>query len=161
MGRVLWKRLNQFTQSREKCFITQCFISGWKSFLTKENTLSLCFMFLYTKFEMWDLPTAKIKMDAIINENTSRYMYHICVVHGWEKAVTMEAFFWRGRCSPLSLCQISNYWYIIITIIIFIIIIVICYWQTGRFFELSAGFFYGNSCNSGTERGKIVPKVVN
>ena len=43
-----------------------------------------------------------------------------------------------------------------------------CYWQTvppqwegGRLFDTSAGFFYGNSCNSGTESRKIVPKVGN
>ena len=31
----------------------------------------------------------------------------------------------------------------------------------GRLFDGSAGFFYGNSCNSGTESRKIVPKVGN
>ena len=31
----------------------------------------------------------------------------------------------------------------------------------GRLFEPSAGFFYGNSCNSGTESRKIVSKVGN
>ena len=31
----------------------------------------------------------------------------------------------------------------------------------GRLFEPSAKFFYGNSCNSGTESRKIVPKVGN
>ena len=34
-------------------------------------------------------------------------------------------------------------------------------WEGGRLFELSAGFFYGNSCNSGTESRKIVSKVGN
>ena len=34
-------------------------------------------------------------------------------------------------------------------------------WEGGRLFEPSAGFFYGNSCNSGTESRKIVPKVGN
>ena len=43
-----------------------------------------------------------------------------------------------------------------------------CYWQTvppqwegGRLFDRSAGFFYGNSCNFGTESRKIIPKVGN
>ena len=43
-----------------------------------------------------------------------------------------------------------------------------CYWQTvppqwegGRLFDRSAGFFYGNSCNSRTESRKIVSKVGN
>ena len=43
-----------------------------------------------------------------------------------------------------------------------------CYWQTvpqqwegGRLFDRSANFFYGNSCNSGTESRKIVPKMGN
>ena len=43
-----------------------------------------------------------------------------------------------------------------------------CYWQTvppqwegGRLFEPSAGFFYGNSCNSGSKSRKIVSKVGN
>ena len=43
-----------------------------------------------------------------------------------------------------------------------------CYWQTvppqwggGRLFDGSAIFFYGDSCNSGTESRKIVPKVGN
>ena len=31
----------------------------------------------------------------------------------------------------------------------------------GRLFDWSAGFFYGNSCNSGTESRKIVPNVGN
>ena len=31
----------------------------------------------------------------------------------------------------------------------------------GRLFEGSTKFFYGNSCNSGTESRKIVPKVGN
>ena len=31
----------------------------------------------------------------------------------------------------------------------------------GRLFEPSAGFFYGNSCNSGTKSRKIVSKVGN
>merc|ERR1712004_25059 len=31
----------------------------------------------------------------------------------------------------------------------------------GRLFDGSAGFFYGNSCNSGTESRKIVSKVGN
>ena len=34
-------------------------------------------------------------------------------------------------------------------------------WEGGRLFEPSAGFFYGNSCNSGTESRKIVSKVGN
>ena len=34
-------------------------------------------------------------------------------------------------------------------------------WEGGRLFDRSAGFFYGNSCNSGTESRKIVPKVGN
>ena len=34
-------------------------------------------------------------------------------------------------------------------------------WEGGRLFELSAKFFYGNSCNSGTESRKIVSKVGN
>ena len=34
-------------------------------------------------------------------------------------------------------------------------------WEGGRLFDMSAGFFYGNSCNSGTESRKIVPKVGN
>ena len=33
--------------------------------------------------------------------------------------------------------------------------------EGGRLFEQSAKFFYGNSCNSGTESRKIVPKVGN
>ena len=43
-----------------------------------------------------------------------------------------------------------------------------CYWQTvppqvegGRLIDRSVGFFYKNSCNSGTESQKIVPKVGN
>ena len=34
-------------------------------------------------------------------------------------------------------------------------------WEGGRLFDRSFGFFYGNSCNSGTESRKIVPKVGN
>ena len=34
-------------------------------------------------------------------------------------------------------------------------------WEGGRLFDRLAGFFYGNSCNSGTESRKIVPKVEN
>ena len=34
-------------------------------------------------------------------------------------------------------------------------------WEGGRLFDGSAGFFYGNSCNSGTESRKIVSKVGN
>ena len=34
-------------------------------------------------------------------------------------------------------------------------------WEGGRLFEPTTGFFYGNSCNSGTESRKIVPKVGN
>ena len=34
-------------------------------------------------------------------------------------------------------------------------------WEGGRLFEPSAGFFYGYSCNSGTESQKIVSKVGN
>ena len=34
-------------------------------------------------------------------------------------------------------------------------------WEGGRLFDRSAGFFYENSCNSGTESRKIVPKVGN
>ena len=34
-------------------------------------------------------------------------------------------------------------------------------WEGGRLFDPSAGFFYGNSCNSGTESRKIVSKVGN
>ena len=34
-------------------------------------------------------------------------------------------------------------------------------WEGGRLFEPSAEFFYGNSCNSGTESRKIVSKVGN
>ena len=34
-------------------------------------------------------------------------------------------------------------------------------WEGGRLFDRSAGFFYGNSCNSGTESRKIVSKVGN
>ena len=34
-------------------------------------------------------------------------------------------------------------------------------WEGGRLFEPSAGFFYGNSCNSGTKSRKIVSKVGN
>ena len=34
-------------------------------------------------------------------------------------------------------------------------------WEGGRLFDGSAGFFYRNSCNSGTESRKIVPKVGN
>ena len=34
-------------------------------------------------------------------------------------------------------------------------------WEGGRLFEPSARFFYGNSCNSGTESRKIVSKVGN
>ena len=34
-------------------------------------------------------------------------------------------------------------------------------WEGGRLFEPSAGFFYGISCNSGTESRKIVSKVGN
>ena len=34
-------------------------------------------------------------------------------------------------------------------------------WEGGRLFDRSAGFFYGNRCNSGTESQKIVPKVGN
>ena len=34
-------------------------------------------------------------------------------------------------------------------------------WEGERLFDRSAGFFYGNSCNSGTESRKIVPKVGN
>ena len=34
------------------------------------------------------------------------------------------------------------------------------WWEGGRLFEPSAGFFYGNSCNFGT-KSKIVPKVGN
>merc|ERR1711923_103972 len=34
-------------------------------------------------------------------------------------------------------------------------------WEGGRLFEPSAGFFYGNSCNFGTESRKIVSKVGN
>ena len=34
-------------------------------------------------------------------------------------------------------------------------------WEGGRLFEPSAGLFYGNSCNSGTESRKIVSKVGN
>ena len=34
-------------------------------------------------------------------------------------------------------------------------------WEGGRLFELSAGFFYGNSCNFGTKSRKIVSKVGN
>ena len=33
--------------------------------------------------------------------------------------------------------------------------------EGGRLFDMSAGFFYGNSCNSGTESQKIDPKVGN
>ena len=33
--------------------------------------------------------------------------------------------------------------------------------EGGRLFELSANFFYGNSCNSGTESRKMVSKVGN
>ena len=32
-------------------------------------------------------------------------------------------------------------------------------WEGGRLFDMSAGFFYGNSCNSGTGTRKIIPKV--
>ena len=32
-------------------------------------------------------------------------------------------------------------------------------WEGGRLFEPSAGFFYGNSCNSGSESRKIAPRV--
>ena len=31
----------------------------------------------------------------------------------------------------------------------------------GKLFNMSAGFFYGNSCNSGTESRKMVSKVGN
>ena len=34
-------------------------------------------------------------------------------------------------------------------------------WEGGRLFEPSANFFYGNSCNSGTESRKMVSKVGN
>ena len=34
-------------------------------------------------------------------------------------------------------------------------------WEGGRLFDMSAGSFYGNSCNSGTESRKIVSKVGN
>ena len=34
-------------------------------------------------------------------------------------------------------------------------------WEGGRLFDGSARFFYGNSCNSGTESRKIVSKVGN
>ena len=34
-------------------------------------------------------------------------------------------------------------------------------WEGGRLFDGSAGFFYGNSCNSGTKSRKIVSKVGN
>ena len=34
-------------------------------------------------------------------------------------------------------------------------------WEGGRLFEPSAGFFYGNSCNFGTESRKMVSKVGN
>ena len=34
-------------------------------------------------------------------------------------------------------------------------------WEGGRLFDGSTKFFYGNSCNSGTESRKIVPKVGN
>ena len=34
-------------------------------------------------------------------------------------------------------------------------------WERGRLFEPSAKFFYGNSCNSGTESRKMVSKVGN
>ena len=34
-------------------------------------------------------------------------------------------------------------------------------WEGGRLFDGSAGFFYGNSCNSGTESRKMVSKVGN
>ena len=34
-------------------------------------------------------------------------------------------------------------------------------WQGGRLFDKSTNFFYGNSCNSGTESRKMVPKVGN
>ena len=34
-------------------------------------------------------------------------------------------------------------------------------WGGRRLFEPSTGFFYGNSCNSGTASQKIVPKVGN
>ena len=34
-------------------------------------------------------------------------------------------------------------------------------WEGGRLFEPSAGFFYGNSCNSGTESQKMVSNVGN
>ena len=34
-------------------------------------------------------------------------------------------------------------------------------WEGGRLFEPSAKFFYGNSCNSGTESRKMVSKVGN
>ena len=34
-------------------------------------------------------------------------------------------------------------------------------WEGGRLFEPSAKYFYGNSCNSGTESQKMVSKVGN
>ena len=34
-------------------------------------------------------------------------------------------------------------------------------WEGGRLFDMSAEFFYGNSCNSGTESRKMVSKVGN
>ena len=34
-------------------------------------------------------------------------------------------------------------------------------WEGRRLFDRSAGFFYGNSCNSRTESRKIVPKLGN
>ena len=34
-------------------------------------------------------------------------------------------------------------------------------WEGGRLFDGSAGFFYGNSCNSGTKSRKIISKVGN
>ena len=34
-------------------------------------------------------------------------------------------------------------------------------WEGGRLFDGPAKFFYGNSCNSGTESRKIVSKVGN
>ena len=34
-------------------------------------------------------------------------------------------------------------------------------WEGGRLFEPSASFFYGKSCNSGTESQKMVSKVGN
>ena len=80
----------------------------------------MAIFYIYTKFEMWDLPSAKIKMDAIINENTSWYMYHICMFTAERK---LEQ--WRHSFDKVGAVHSPSARSAIIDIFITIIIIII------------------------------------